>query len=280
MDLLAHIPVTAVGVLTAMVSVVAGAPLFAMGRRALRMRRALDHLAERPLTRDASGWVLASGRVALVSPLFAPLSGKRCTGFQLEVVGEHSRVGGVIDEWRPFRLEHEDASALVSAEGAAWKAPVTEERTLAATDPLPERLVELLASSPETTWLRDRRATLHVVERALEAGAEVSVLGVALEEDANANAQNVRLAATGTDDGLSVEVVAGHPAPGTVPGELWIVGGEGGAQGVRLFTEPADPRDLLPSRWRVLLLGVGPLLTVTGLLYLARAAGPLIAGRF
>jgi hypothetical protein len=39
MDLLTHIPVTAVGVLTAMVSVVAGAPLFAMGRRARRMRR-------------------------------------------------------------------------------------------------------------------------------------------------------------------------------------------------------------------------------------------------
>ena len=85
MDLLASIPVTAVGILLAGGLVVAGAPLFAMGRRALVLRRVLGSLAERPLGRDLSGWVHVRGRVALLSPLFAPLSGRPCAGFKLEV---------------------------------------------------------------------------------------------------------------------------------------------------------------------------------------------------
>ena len=71
MDLLASIPVTAVGILLAGGLVVAGAPLFAMGRRALVFRRVLGSLAERPLGRDLSGWVHVRGRVALLSPTTA-----------------------------------------------------------------------------------------------------------------------------------------------------------------------------------------------------------------
>ena len=279
MDLLARIPVTAVGVLVAIASVVAGAPLFAIGRRALRLWRVLGSLAERPLARNLSGWVNVRGRVAIVSPLFAPLSGRRCAGFQLEVCGENSRVGGVVEEWRPFRLEQQDASALVSAESASWQAPVTEERTIGATEPLPERLAKLLEGCAETRWLRDRRAPLRVVERALEAGAEVSVLGVAREERATESVERVELAATGTDDGLSVEVETG-PGDSAPAAELWIAGGSELPAGVRVFTEPPDPHALRPSRWRLSLLGVGPGLTLAGLLYLARAAGPLIQGRF
>jgi hypothetical protein len=280
MDLLASIPVTAVGILVAGGLVVAGAPLFAMGRRALVLRRVLGSLAERPLGRDLSGWVHVRGRVALLSPLFAPLTGRPCAGFQLEVSGENSRVGGMVSDWRPFRLEHEGASAFVSSEGAAWQAPVTGERSLPASEPLPERLAELLASRPETRWLRDRRATLHVVERALEAGAEVSVLGLARHEGVTARAEKVRLAATGTDDGLTMEVHASHDRRVSAAAELWIGSGEDVMPGVHVFTSAADASLLRPSRWRAALVGVGPLLTLVGLLYLARAAGPLVARRF
>jgi hypothetical protein len=36
----------------------------------------------------------------------------------------------------------------------------------------------------------------------------------------------------------------------------------------------------VPPAWRLTLLVLGPALTLAGLLYLARAAVPLIAGRF
>ena len=61
MALLQPLPVTALGLLAATACVVAGGPLFAAGRRALRLRRALGSLEERPLEPDASGWVLVRG---------------------------------------------------------------------------------------------------------------------------------------------------------------------------------------------------------------------------
>ena len=149
MALLDPLPVTALGLLVATTGVVAGAPIFAMGRRAFRLRRALDALAETPLRAEASGWVLVRGKVALVSPLFAPLSGKRCAGYELQVYGERSRVGGIVHERRPFRLEGEDTFALVSPDHAKWTTPVTAERTLSPGDTLPEKLTELLESNAE-----------------------------------------------------------------------------------------------------------------------------------
>ena len=278
MDLFARIPVTAMGVLVAIAFTVSGAPLFAIGRRALRLRRVLGGLVEQPITADASGWVIARGRVSLVSPLFAPLSGRRCAAFRLEVCGENSRVGGVVGDCRSFRIEHDGASALVSGEGASWRAPVTDERALPASEPMPESVAELLAACPETRWLRDRRASLRVVERALEAGTMVSVLGLARLERSAERAERLALAPTGTDDALSVEVEAG-PGAGAGSSELWIAGDDELSAGVWVSTEPLDRRALEPSPWLLTLLGLGPALTLFGLLYLAWAAGPLVVGR-
>lgn len=275
MALFEPLPVTALGLLAAITCVLAGGPMFAAGRRALRLRRVLGSLEEKPLESDASGWVLVRGRVALASPLFAPLSGKRCAGYELDVSGERSRVGGIVAERRPFQLECGASSASVSPDGAQWRAPVTGERTLGATEALPERLTALLEKNAEIRWLRDRRVPLRIVERALESGSEVTVLAVARMEQSDAHAETLELAATGTDDGLATTLTSGET--GSAP-ELWLAGDEG--TGPHVFAERPDVRALRPSVWRVALVGAGPALTLSGLLYLAWAATPLVAGRF
>ena len=275
MALFDPLPVTALGLLVATSAVVAGAPLIVAGRRALRLRLALGSLEETALEADASGWVMVRGKVALLSPLFAPLSGKRCAGYELEVCGERSRVGGLVLERRPFRLECGEQSAFVSPDRAQWRAPVTAERTLGVAEAIPERLAELLETSAEIRWLRDRRVPLRIVERALESGSEVTVLGVARTEHSDAHAETVELAATGTDDGLATTLTSGETGSAS---ELWLAGDEG--TGPHVFTERPDVRALRPSMWRVALVGAGPALTLSGLLYLAWAATPLVAGRF
>jgi len=277
MALLDPVHVTALGLLVATACVVAGGPLFAAGRRALRLRRALGALSEAPLTAEASGWVLVHGRVALASPLFAPLSGKPCAGYELDVCGDRSQVGGTVAERRPFLLECGGPTAFVSPERARWQAPPTAERTLAANDPLPERLVELLETNAEIRWLRDRRAPLRIVERALESGSEVTVLAVARAERTAEAIETAELAATGTDDGLATTITSGDPA--ALP-ELWLVGDATAGMGPRVFASRPDVRALRPSRWLVALVVAGPALTLAGLFYLARAASPLVAGRF
>src|SRR5262249_48235978 len=214
-----------------------------------------------------------------LSPLFAPISSRRCAGFELEVVAERSRGGGVVGEKRPSRLEHGGASALVSPERAQWQAPVTAERRVDPAESLPERLAQLLESNAEIRWLRDRRAPLRIVERALEPGAVVSVLGVAREERVAARASHaeiVELAATGTDDGVATTITAGD---GSSAAELWIAGDDDARIGAQVYSEPPDPRKLSPSFWHLTLVGFGPVLSLIGLLYLARAAAPLLAGR-
>src|SRR5262245_19064098 len=277
MAFLETLPVTASGLVVATACVVAGAPLFAAGRRALRLRRVFGALSERPLGADASGWVQVSGRVALESPLFAPLSGLACAGFDLEVSGERSRVGGRVSERRPFRLESGEHSAFVSPERARWRTPVTAERTLAVTEALPERVTELLESNAEIRWLRDRRAPLHVVERALAAGTQVTVIGMARTEQVSVGVELEELAATGTDDGVATTMTLSDPTPA---GELWLGADEDAGLGAQVHTETPNPGALKPSSWQVALLGIGPAITVAGFLYLARAAGPLVAGRF
>ena len=277
MALIDPVPVTALGLLVATACVVAGGPLFAAGRRALRLRQALGSLSEGPLTAEASGWVLVRGRVALASPLFAPLSGKPCAGYELDVWGDRSRVGGTVAERRAFQLEWGGATAFVSPERARWQTPVTAERTLSAADQLPERLVELLESNAEIRWLRDRGAPLRIVERALEGGSEITVLAVARREQTRVLMEETELAATGTDDGLATTITSGDAA--STP-ELWLAGDDAAGMGPRVFTGRADVRALRPSPLHAALVAVGPALTLTGLFYLARAAAPLVAGRF
>jgi hypothetical protein len=275
MALFEPFPITALGLLVATASVLAGGPVFAAGRRALRLRHVLGSLEEKPLEPDASGWVLVRGRVELASPMFAPVSGKPCAGYELDVSGERSRVGGIVAERRAFQLDCGEHSAFVSPDGARWRTPTTGERTLAVTDPLPERLVELLETNAEIRWLRDRRVPLRIVERALESGAEVTVLAQARTERAETSVESVELAATGTDDGLATTLTSGDPTPSP---ELWLAGDDGA--GPQVFSGRPDLRALRPSLWRVSLVGAGPALTLSGLLYLAWAAAPLVAGRF
>ena len=275
MTLLDPLPVTALGLLAATACVVAGGPMFVAGRRALRLRRVLRSLRETPLAADAAGWVFVRGRVALASPMFAPISGKRCAGYELDVCGERSRVGGTVAERGPFLIECGERTAFVSPDGAQWRMPVTGERTLGVADPPPERLTELLEANAEIRWLRDRRVPLRIVERALESGSEVTVLALARSERATAVAETVELAATGTDDGLATTLTSGD---GAAEPQLWLVGDEGA--GPHVFSGTPDLRAIRPPLWRVALVGAGPALTLSGLLYLARAAGPLVAGRF
>ena len=277
MALFDPLPVTALGLLVATSAVVAGAPLIVAGRRALRLRLALGSLEETPLEADASGWVMVRGKVALLSPLFAPLSGKRCAGYELDVCGERSRVGGLVLERRPFRLECGEQSAFVSPDRAQWRAPVTAERTLGVADAIPERLAELLETNAEIRWLRDRRVPLRIVERALEAGSESVVIAVARAERSTERQESAELAATGTDDGVATTLTSGEAA---ATNELWLVGDEGADTGPRVFAGRPDLRELKPPLWRVSLLGFGSALVVSGLLYLGRAAGPLVQGRF
>ncbi len=277
MDLFLSLPISPGGVLVAAACVVAGAPLFARGLRARRLRRCLADLAERPLTADVSGLVRVRGRVALEGPLFAPVSGSACAGFQLEVRGEGASVGGVVRDWRAFRLESGETSAIVPAEHADWHAPVTAECTLAVGATIPERLARLLDSCAELRWLRERGVALQVVERALAAGRTVSVMGVVRSERISVAAETEELAATGTDGG-------GFSAPRLLPGppvetfELQFEADDT-LERVLVFADPPDEALARPSRWNETLALLGPALSIAGLVYLARAAEPLLSRR-
>ena len=94
-------------------------------------------------------------------------------------------------------------------------------------------------------------------------------------ERAAAGTEAVELAAAGTDDGLATTLTSSDAAASP---ELWLAG-EAGA-GPQVFSCQPDLRALRPSLWRVALLGAGSALTLSGLLYPAWAATPLVAGRF
>ena len=268
-------------------SVVAGAPLFAAGRRAFRVRHALAALDVVPLDARLSGLVAVRGVVALESPLFAPLSGRPCAGFTLEVAGERTRIGAMIHELRPFRLQGESCVARVVAERAHLTTAVTSERVLAPGEALPERLAALLAGSAEVRWLLDRRVPLRVVERALEIGASIVVTGIARPARVShagtatvASVEMVELAATGTDGGGWGTVVVSDTIDAAVSEpELWLETGELLDQLEVSATSPSAAR-LAPPSWQIALVLAGPLLTITGLLLLAHLAAPLIQGRF
>ena len=275
MDLFASLPVTPGGVLLAAACVVFGAPLFARGRRSFLLRRNLRELAERPLSDDSTGLVRARGRVVLEGPLFAPLSGTPCAGFELQVRGAGSKVGGTIREQRDFTLQSAEMSARVPGEASDWHAPVTAQRDFSFNVQIPERLTSLLDSNREVRWLRERGVALHVVERALEAGRVVSVVGIAHHERVATYEEDVELLATGTDGG-------GFQGPQMLPGppletyELRL-GTDDTLDRVQVFADPPEAGLAPPSRWDDALLVAGPALTLVGLLYLARAAAPLLS---
>jgi hypothetical protein len=214
--------------------------------------------------------------------MFAPLSGKPCAGFTLEVSGEGMRIGGALHELRPFRLTSGGVSARVFPEQVRWRGAVTAERKVDPTEQLPERLVELLDRSVEVRWLVNRRVPLRLVERALEVGSEVFVTGVARGAATVSMVESVELAATGTDGpqfDYSPSQGGDAADPGSAHPGLWIEAEEP-LERVLVTHEPPAIDALVPPAWRLTLLVLGPALTLAGLIYLARAAVPLIAGRF
>ena len=276
MEQFIFIPLTPGGVIFATLCVLAGAPLFARGRAAWNLRWRLARLAIEPLPTDASGVVRARGRVVLDGPLFAPLSGKPCAGFELYVRGSGSAVGGVVRDLRQFRLEGEVSSALVSPMHADWHLPETGRRIVGPDERLPERLSTLLDTRAEIRWLRERGVALEIVERALCAGAEVSVLAVAQSESVSAVVFEEELEATGTDGAFTgPRLVPGPEASGP---QLKLITNSDLERG-HVFADPADARFEGPPAWQVALMFVGPALSFAGLLYLAQLLEPFFSRR-
>jgi hypothetical protein len=256
-------------------AVVAGAPLFASGLRALRLRRHLAGLAESPLSEGPTGFVLVRGQVALESPLVAPLSGRPCAGFRLEVRRNGPATLAAIDERRSFRLVSGGVTArLCDSERATWDLSVVTERAVAPEEPLTANLAALLARSPEAAWLRRCGEPLVLIERALVAGQECFVIGSARHArpaelaEAAVELAETQWARTGTDD-LPAQALSARD--GSTGADLWIdVGGH--LEFLRVSDRAPELRPLLPSRWRILGLALGPLIGIAGLLFLAGAA--------
>lgn len=271
---------TLTGVAMAATAVAGGAPLFSEGLRVLRLRRSLSRLPDRPLRDLPEGFVHVSGRVALESPLFAPLSGKPCAGFLLEVgTAEHGRVT-VIAERRPFRLVSEGVVARVAGDHGHWQLAPGTARLVTADEALSERMAHLIARSPEAQWLRKSGSSLALVERVLAAGTECHVVGSAhVARPAEAATEIVALR-TGTDDApvpgvaRTVDLLGGARAGLATEPDLWI--DEGGSLEYLHVSDAAPGRlaDAQP-RWKLVGLGLGPILSLTGLLYLANAADRL-----
>jgi hypothetical protein len=270
-----EIPVTTAGMLAAIACVVAGGPLFAGGLRALRLRRLLAGLSPAPARPRTHGYVHLQGTVALESPLFAPLSMRPCAGYRLDVRAADAGLGGHIGQRRGFRLVSDGCEAFVEATGNDWELPVTAEREVAAGEQVSANMAALLEGDVTLRWLRDRRAPMRIVERSLEAGSRVEVIGHARAVEDHAMHEAILMQATGTD-GERFSIAAPAPAErpqlrvaGAEPLELRVVGGG-----------DADASRYAPPLWRASGVLLGPLLTLAGLVYLVHAAEATLAGRF
>lgn len=258
------------GVLVAAVAVAVGVPLFGAGLRALRLRRVLGRVRPTPLEAAAPGVVQAHGRVALESPLFAPLSDQRCAGFRLEAEGVEVHAGRAIEDLRPFRLAGGGTVARVAATAARWDMPVTAERILEPDEPLTERLLALLSEMPEAAWLRQSGRRIRLTERALLSGAECHVIGqLARIGQVEWREEEVELARTGTDDrpitiGTLIADTGDAPA-------AWI-GPIDRTDWMHVSGAAVDPASLRTPARNLAALVAGPLLGLLGLLYLAAAA--------
>jgi hypothetical protein len=262
--------------LASVACVVAGGPLFAGGLRALRLRRLLSGLLPSASAPGSLGFVRLSGHVALESPLFSPLSQRPCAGYQLEVRAADGSVAGRVGEHRGFKLVSDGCDAFVEAAGGEWDMPVTAERAVAAGEQVSANMAALLDRDVTLRWLRAHRAPMRIVERSVEAGTHVEVLGHARAAEAGTIIEDGEmLAATGTDGAAfaaALSRTAERPSlriAAADPLDLRVIA-----------TGDADPMRLAPPRWRTLGAVLGPILSLAGLLYLAHAAESTIAGRF
>jgi hypothetical protein len=268
---MAHVPFipSIAGVTVAAAAVVIGAPLFSAGLRALRLRRGLKRVRTARLDEAPEGFVQVRGRVALESPLFAPISGQRCAGFRLEASGVDFPVARSIEDVRPFRLVDGGHVARVGATSARWEMPKTGERIIDPEEPLTERLLGLLSEMPEAAWLRQSGRRIRLVERALLSGAMCHVTGQAARTRQPAYREEIEYARTGTDDqpiAIGTLVAETGDAP-----SMWI----GPAADGDFLLVSGDALDLIalrPPARNLAGIVAGPLLGLLGLLYLAAAA--------
>ena len=273
MDLVQILQPSAAGLTLAAAAIIAGAPLFATGMRAVRLRRHFRQLQQLPLAELPGGFAHVRGRVALESPLFAPLTATPCAGFQLEVRAEGLSLHRSVDEHRVFRLEDERASAMVAAQRGRWLVSATGERELRAEQPMTKSLAVLLERVPEALWWRRAGGALVLVEHALAAGAECHVVGwIRPMAAAKSSVEWVR---TGTDDAHGFAEVGVVPDP-----DLWI-GNDDHLDFMLVSDQPPGEEDLhVPSRLAIGVL-LGPALSLGGMLYLASVADYLRSlGRF
>jgi len=262
---------TPAGIALAAALVVAGAPLFSGGLRVLRLRRHLARLSERPLAELPTGFVLVRGRVTLDSPLVAPISGRPCAGFRIEVRG--AGVSAKVEERRPFRLAADDVTARVFAAEGSWDVAMSAERSFAPGESPSENLCALMDRSPEAAWIRRSRAAFTIVERALVVSHECFVIGQARQARPFELPAEAEMLRTGTDD---VPMAATASRFWSSEPDLWI-GTDGHLDFLRISDQAPEPRALLPAPWRVVGVVLGPFLSLFGLLYLASAADRLRA---
>lgn len=244
--------VTALGLAAALACIVGGAPVFSHGWRAWALRRGTRRLGSAPLDEQAAGLVCAQGRVLPDAGLLAPLSGRLCAGWEIEVQAARTRLAARASAHRDFTIESGDVLAEVRASEATWRLEPTAERTIAAGDVVPAALERAFAHDPEFAWLRRLGAPLHVTERALASGASVHVVAVAEAIEAE-----VEVLRTGTDH-----------APLEVGGpRLQLACGEP-LERVLVSAAPPDAATLAPPAWRAAGAVAGPVMTLGGLAYL------------
>lgn len=259
------------GMLTAVACVVAGGPWFADGLRAVRQRRVFAALRRRGAGALRSGLVLVRGRVALESPLFAPLSQRPCAGFVLDVRAADGSLAGSVRETRSFRLETEQGDARVDGHDAHLVLSISQERRVESAAELSANVAALLDRTAELRWLKSRGGALLLVERVLLADAEGFAVGVAQRTSAVAEAaESVTLARTGTDDVAVSEPVA--------TASSWRLVAPQPLDHCVVSDREPEPMRLAPPRWRTLGALLGPALALAGLLELAQAAGHALGG--
>jgi len=282
---------TAAGLSFAAAAVAAGAPIFGDGLRALRLRRLYPRLREVALARTASGMAHARGTVVLESPLFSPLSAVPCAGFQLEVRGAGTPMARGIEVFRPFRISSGGVTARVQGGKVHWVLSPTASRDVAPDQPLTQNLEALLGRVPEALWLRRSRMTLRLTERALLEGVECHVVGHVRDAHMERAAESVAVARTGTDDAMQIAVANGATrdrgsrgmraripaAYSQNPGFDLTIGAGDPLGYVLVSDQPPEPRHLVVPAIRMAGLALGPLLSLSGLVYLALAADLLRA---
>ena len=271
---------SAPGLLCAAAAVFAGAPIFARGLRALKLRQHLEGLRSASIGDAPEGMVHLRGKVTLEHPLRSPISELPCAGFRLEARTLDSARFEHVDEVRSFSLEQGTYAARVTEDPAGWEIQVTGQREIRADDVLSEQLATLLKQMPEPAWARSAGATIQLVERALITGAECHVVGfvrhappldIVAEVPAEVVTEAVWLR-TGTDNEPWVGAASAGNGSSTAQRApvLWV--GRGDHLEFLLVSDQApEARRLSPPFWQTLGAAFGPLLSLAGLVYLARA---------